>query len=106
MRLSKCCIRGGGWILFAFAIAANSEPPERQLVPSAVDQSGVDTFNREFTNAIRTMNNQAVLSLWEDDGVALLPDTAPVRGKGAMATMLQSISSAHPKARMEHFTKE
>ena len=92
--------------MLAVATAANAEPPLQELLPSPVDQSGVTTFNREFTDAIRTMNNQAVLSLWEDDGVALLPDTPPVRGKAAMRTMLQGISSPHPKARMEHFTNE
>lgn len=98
-------IRGVGravaCVLFVFAAAANA----RQSAP-LVDRSGIAVFNKTFTEAIRSMNNEAVLSLWEDDGIALLPDTKPVLGKPAMRTMLQTISSAHPKAEMKHFTNE
>lgn len=92
-------------VLLAFATATGAKQPQREL-PQPADQSGVATFNRAFTDAIRTMNNDAVLSLWEEDGIALLPDTKAVRGKAAMRTMLDGISSAHPKAKMEHFTNQ
>lgn len=105
MRISSYRTRAAACVLFALATATNAKQPRGALAHSA-DVSGVGTFNRAFTDAIRTMNNDAVLSLWEDDGIALLPGTQPVRGKAAMRTMLNGISSAHPKARMEHFTNE
>lgn len=105
MQMSVRIIRAAVCVLFALSTAAGAERPGGKLA-SSVDQSGIAAFNTAFAEAIRTMNNDAVLSLWEDDGVALLPDTKPMRGKAAMRTMLHGISSDHPKARMEHFTNE
>lgn len=105
MRISSCRARAAACVLFALATATSAKQPQRELVHSA-DQSGVAAFNRAFTDAIRTMDDDAVLSLWEDDGIALLPDTKAVRGKAAMRRMLDGISSAHPKAKMEHFTND
>lgn len=105
MPISICRTRAAACVLFALATATSARQPRRELAHSA-DQSGVAAFNRAFTDAIRTMNNDAVLSLWEDDGIALLPGTKAVRGKAAMRTMLDAISSAHPRAKMEHFTNE
>lgn len=106
MQIRKRARRAGGFLLVALATAANAEQPSREPATSPADHAGVASLNKAFADAIRSMDNQAVLSLWENDGVALLPDTAPVRGKSEMSAMLQDISSSHPKARMESFTNE
>jgi ketosteroid isomerase-like protein len=93
-------------LLVILATTASAEQTKREPAASPFDRSGVAAFNKAFTSAVRAMNDEAVLSLWADDGVALLPDTPPVRGKSQMATMLRGISSAHPKARMESFTND
>ena len=49
------------------------------------------------------MDNAAVLALWEDDGIALLPQTKPMIGKKAIAKFLNDVSSQLPGARMEKF---
>ena len=106
MQIRKRVCRAGGFLLVALATAANADQLNREPATSPVDHAGVAAFNKAFADAIRSMNNQAVLSLWENDGVALLPDTAPVRGKAEMSVMLQDVSRSHPKARMESFTNE
>lgn len=61
-------------------------------------------FNAAFTEATRDMNNEALLKLWSDDGVALLPDTPPLVGKPSIAAMLRQVVADHAGARMELFT--
>ena len=64
---------------------------------SALAQSSgshqLDAFNQKFTDAIRHMDNAAVLSLWADDGVSLLPSMAPISGKPAIQQFLDDITS-------------
>jgi ketosteroid isomerase-like protein len=98
-RLTTACL------LAALAGPTNAQPA-RTATRAGLDQTGIAAFNSAFTDAIRAMNNDAVLALWEDDGIAILPGSPPVRGKAAMRAMLQGISSAHPKAKMESFTNQ
>lgn len=95
------------WAAMGLLLATSSTAaPAKQRNHHALDTSGIESFNKSFADAVRSMNNSAVLSLWEDDGVALLPDTPPMRGKPAIRAMLESVTSGHPKARMESFTNE
>lgn len=64
------------------------------------DHRSIDAFNLAFSAAIRSMNNEAVLALWEENGIALLPDTPAVRGKSAIRAMLDNVSKALPHANM------
>lgn len=74
-----------------------------QLGPSsAADQ--LRGFNDAFASAIRRMDNAAILSLWDEDGIALLPHTAPVIGRAAIGKMMDSATAAHPNAKMMSFT--
>ncbi len=47
-------------------------------------QAEIADFNKKFIAAHLKMDNAAVLSLWADDGVSLLPGMAPLRGKQAI----------------------
>jgi len=74
--------------------------PARAADPA---HGGVEGFNRAFAEATRRMDNAAVLALWEDDGTSLLPSTAPIRGKKAIAAFLDRVVAQLPGARMEKF---
>ena len=63
-------------------------------------------FNDAFTEANRRMDNAAVLALWDEDGVGLLPLTAPLNGKAKIAALLKSVTTEHPGAQMETFTNQ
>ena len=56
----------------------------------------VRAFNQEFTDAIRHMDNDAILSMWADDGVSLLPGQAALRGKPAIAEMMANVNKQFP----------
>lgn len=60
-------------------------------------------FNQAFAVATRTMNSQATLALWEDDGAALLPDAAPILGKPAMDRFLVKVIKQLHGAHMQKF---
>lgn len=63
---------------------STASPAFAQRVAKADAQSGVETFNSAMIKATRAMDNAALLALWEDDGVALLPSTPPIVGKVAL----------------------
>ena len=65
--------------------------------------AGIEGFNRALIQATTRMDNAAALALWEDDGIALLPQTKPMIGKQAIAKFLDDVSSQLPGARMEKF---
>ena len=66
-------------ILFLLPVAGSAQ---------ATPAEQISVLNRKFTEAIRRMDNAAVLDLWGDDGVTLLPGMAPVRGKAAIKSFM------------------
>jgi ketosteroid isomerase-like protein len=65
--------------------------------------SGIETFNQALDSATRHLDNAAVLALWEDDGVSLLPSTPPIMGKKAIGKFLDDVMAQYPGGRMEKF---
>lgn len=63
----------------------------------------LDAFNAAFDDATRRMDNAAILALWADDGISLLPSTPPIRGKSEMAAFLARVTAPLAGARMETF---
>ncbi len=57
------------------------------------DPHQLDAFNNKFTEAIRHMDNAAVIGLWSDDGVSLLPNMAPISGKSAIEKFMDDVTS-------------
>jgi ketosteroid isomerase-like protein len=53
----------------------------------------IGAFNQRFTEAIRHMDNAATVALWSEDGVSLLPEMAPIRGRGAIEKFLTEVTS-------------
>ena len=66
----------------------------------------IDSFNREFADATRRMDNVATMTLWAEEGVSLLPSTKPIQGKAAIAAFIDNVTAAFPGARMERFDFE
>jgi uncharacterized protein (TIGR02246 family) len=53
----------------------------------------IESFNKRLDAAILKQDNSAVLALWADDGVSLLPSTMPIRGKKEMAKFLDDVTA-------------
>ena len=81
--------------LCALAVCAQDSP--------ATARAGVASFNKALEDATRHMDNAATLALWEDDGISILPQTAPVIGKKALAKFLDDVMAGIAGAKMESF---
>jgi len=73
------------------------------LIANAATPQSVEAFNKAMDSATRSMNNAAILALWEDDGVSLLPSTAPIVGKKAIGKMLDDVVAMYPGGKMKKF---
>jgi len=63
-------------------------------------------FNESLRRATLAMDNAATLALWEEDGVSLLPGTAPIAGKAALSAFFARVTSQLPGAKMDSFELE
>jgi ketosteroid isomerase-like protein len=93
--------------ILALLCASCASPPTcpGPAVPAlAVDRRAeVEAFNRATIDATLRMDNEALLGLWEEDGVTLLPGSDPVVGKPAIRAMLQKVATELAGARMRSF---
>jgi ketosteroid isomerase-like protein len=64
------------------------------LQGSGAERPGADlaAFNTAFRNVILKMDSAGTVALWADDGVSLLPDTAPMVGKPAIARFMEGVT--------------
>jgi ketosteroid isomerase-like protein len=46
-------------------------------------------FNQKFQDAHARMDSNAIIGMWSETGVSLLPETAPITGKGAVANFIR-----------------
>lgn len=84
---------------------ASALPMAAQTTP-VNPRDGVEDFNRRFEVATQQMDNAAVMALWADDGISLLPSTKPIVGKAAIAAFMDSVMAQIKGARMEKFELE
>jgi ketosteroid isomerase-like protein len=61
----------------------------------------IDAFNARFLEAHRKMDDAAILGMWAEDGVSLLPETAPMVGKAAIMKFLNGVTGQLKGWRME-----
>ena len=73
------------------------------VVVAAPPPAEIARFNHALEEATRSMKNAAVLALWEDDGVSLLPGQAPIVGKAAIAAFLDGVTAKMPAGKMVTF---
>jgi uncharacterized protein (TIGR02246 family) len=70
---------------------------------SEAPRAPIEAFNQKFEDATRRMDNAAILELWAEDGISLLPATKPVIGKAAIAAMMNAVTEQLKGARMDKF---
>ncbi len=79
------------------ALAVPPEPPG----PSALDK--IHRFNDAMHDATLAMDTPAIVALWEDDGVTILPGHARIRGKQAIFAFIDDAVKKIPGAKMRTF---
>lgn len=90
-------------LLLALAAATACISCAASRLSSDAGKKAVEAFNRSLSEATTRMDNTAMLALWEDDGVSLLPAAAPISGKPRIAQFLAGVSAQFPHARMQSF---
>jgi uncharacterized protein (TIGR02246 family) len=78
-------------LLYCLLVAALLATP--LVFAQASESQELKAFNQQFTKAILQMDNAAVLELWADDGVSLLPNMAPISGKQAIRKFMDDVTS-------------
>jgi ketosteroid isomerase-like protein len=53
-------------------------------------------FNEKFINAHLRMDNPAIIAMWAEDGVSLLPSMAPMVGRATIGKFINDISAQMP----------
>ncbi len=84
------------------ALCVTAPRVQAQESPAAA-RAGIDRFNKALEDATRRMDNAATLALWEDDGISILPQTAPIVGKKALTKFLDEVMAGIAGAKMESF---
>ena len=77
-------MRGTGRLLLIFSVISTWTVGCNIRMETDSSRAEIDTFNREYLAAHLKMDDAAVLAMWADDGVGLLPQMAPLKGKQAI----------------------
>lgn len=75
-----------------------SEARARQTNANAAGSSRaeIDAFNKKYIAAHLRMDNAAVMSMWAEDGISLLPTTDPIIGKAAIGKFMDGVVERMP----------
>jgi uncharacterized protein (TIGR02246 family) len=82
-------------VLLAIAMGA-----PRLVAQDSQARKEIDAFNQEYTAAHLKMDNAAVISMWAEDGVTLLPGMEPLSGRTNIAKWLDDITARMPGYRV------
>jgi len=63
-----------------------------QETPLDARRAEIDAFNTKFLEAHLKMDTPAILGMWAEDGVSLLPETAPMVGKAEITKFLTGVT--------------
>ena len=91
-------------IVFSGGVMLLARQSEGKTQASATSEAGrkeIDAFNKKFIEAHLKMDNAAVMSLWAEDGVSLLPQTDPMMGKKAIGKFMDDVVAKMPGYHME-----
>jgi ketosteroid isomerase-like protein len=65
--------------------------------PSAeVARKEIEAFNVKFLEAHQRMDNAAIVGMWAQDGVSLLPETPAIAGRKAIAKFIDDVVKQMP----------
>ncbi len=70
--------------------------PRQTPAPPADPKAQILAFNEKFINAHLRMDNPAIIAMWADDGVSLLPSMAPMVGRAAIGKFINDITAQMP----------
>jgi len=98
--LAAILLAGGLALAISSARLAASRPSGAPIPPLILAKSSDDAaaqaiqdLNRKFLDAGRRMDNPAVMALWTDDAVDLLPGMRPLVGKKAIGAWLDGVTA-------------
>ena len=77
--------------VFPFVQLSPQAPP-----PPADPKAEILAFNEKFINAHLRMDNPAIIAMWAEDGVSLLPSMAPMVGRAAIGKFINDITAQMP----------
>ena len=60
------------------------------------ERNEIEKFNHQLQELHLNMDTAGIFALWEDDGVDLMPDEAPMIGKKAIQTWVEGILARMP----------
>lgn len=87
-------------LALTFPLAASLPAPGQTTAGAGRAEDEIGTFNKQFRAAILSMDNTAVMALWAEDGVTLLPGMAPITGRQAIARWLDAVVARMPGYRV------
>jgi uncharacterized protein (TIGR02246 family) len=61
----------------------------------------IDAFNKKYIAAHLRMDNAAVMNMWAEDGISLLPTTDPIIGKEAIGKFMDEVVGRMPGYHMQ-----
>lgn len=75
----------------------------RTATAAGAAKNEIEAFNQRFIDAHLKMDNAAIMGLWAEDGVSLLPELAPMVGKKTIASFLEDVVARMPGYHMGKF---
>jgi uncharacterized protein (TIGR02246 family) len=63
----------------------------------------IEACNQKFIDAHLKMDNAAIIGMWAEDGVSLLPERAPMVGKKTIAKFIEGVVARMPGYHMRTF---
>src|SRR5882724_11298977 len=102
-RITKAAAMIAACLTLAIMGFMRSEARARQTNASTAGSSRaeIDAFNRKYIAAHLRMNNTAVMSMWAEDGISLLPATDPMIGKETIRTFMNEVMGRMPGYHMQ-----
>jgi len=67
---------------------------------TSAGRAEIEAFNQKFIAAHLKMDNALINSFWAEDGVSLLPETAPLVGKKAIGKFVEDVVAQMPGYRV------
>ena len=64
----------------------------------------IEAFNKKFVDAHLKMDNAAIMNMWAEDGVSLLPATAPMIGRPAIGKFMNDVMAQLKDFHMENIS--
>jgi uncharacterized protein (TIGR02246 family) len=68
---------------------------------ATASRAEIDAFNKKYIAAHLRMDNAAVLGMWAEDGISLLPATDPMIGKEAIGKFMGEVVGRMPGYHMQ-----